>query len=123
VLEREGYWMPRGAQKSQSEYAPIRASTQSFRPMLTQYKCTLFTKSPDKNWLFTLHQDLSIPVAERVGSSRCTGWSEKEGDLFVQPPITVLEQLVAIRLHLDDCDEQNGALRGVPGSHRTDQPK
>lgn len=45
-------------------------------------------------------------------------WSYKEGRLFAQPPVTVLEELVAIRLHLDDCDERNGALRVVPGSHR-----
>ena len=81
-------------------------------------QCTLFNKSKEANWLVPLHQDLSIPVAERVDSEQCSGWSEKEGELFVQPPVCVLEQLLAIRLHLDDCDEQNGALRVVPGSHR-----
>jgi len=81
-------------------------------------QCTLFSKSMEANWLVPLHQDLSIPVAERVNSEECSGWSEKEGELFVQPPVCVLEQLLAIRLHLDDCDEQNGALRVVPGSHR-----
>ena len=81
-------------------------------------QCTLFSKSKEANWLVPLHQDLSIPVAERVNSEECSGWSEKEGELFVQPPVCVLEQLLAIRLHLDDCDEQNGALRVVPGSHR-----
>jgi ectoine hydroxylase-related dioxygenase (phytanoyl-CoA dioxygenase family) len=65
-----------------------------------------------------LHRDLSIPVSEPIDSVRCTGWSEKDGSLFVQPPTSVLEELVAIRVHLDDCDERNGALRVVPGSHR-----
>jgi hypothetical protein len=32
-------------------------------------QCTLFEKSPRKNWLVSLHQDLSIPVRERVSSS------------------------------------------------------
>jgi ectoine hydroxylase-related dioxygenase (phytanoyl-CoA dioxygenase family) len=81
-------------------------------------QCTLFEKALDKNWLVALHQDLSIPVAERIDSALCTGWSAKEGDLFVQPPISVLEDLVAVRVHLDACDERNGALRVVPGSHR-----
>jgi ectoine hydroxylase-related dioxygenase (phytanoyl-CoA dioxygenase family) len=81
-------------------------------------QCTLFVKSTTQNWLVALHQDLSIPVAERVPSTRCSGWSEKEGDLFVQPPVAVLEQLLAVRLHLDDCNDRNGALRVVPGSHR-----
>ncbi len=26
--------------------------------------------------------------------------------------------MVALRLHLDDCDESNGALQVIPGSHR-----
>jgi ectoine hydroxylase-related dioxygenase (phytanoyl-CoA dioxygenase family) len=78
----------------------------------------LFKKSPAKNWLVSLHQDLSIPVAERVSSAHCTGWSEKEGEVFVQPPVAVLKEVLAVRVHLDDCDERNGALRVVPGSHR-----
>ena len=81
-------------------------------------QCTLFEKRLDKNWLVALHQDLSIPVAERIDNDRCTGWSVKEGALFVQPPPAVLEELVIVRMHLDDCDERNGALRVVPGSHR-----
>jgi energy-coupling factor transporter ATP-binding protein EcfA2 len=81
-------------------------------------QCTLFAKTSESNWLVSLHQDLSIPVAERVESPGCSGWCQKQGDTFVQPPISVLESLVAVRLHLDDCDERNGALRVVPGSHR-----
>jgi ectoine hydroxylase-related dioxygenase (phytanoyl-CoA dioxygenase family) len=81
-------------------------------------QCTLFAKSIQSNWLVSLHQDLSIPVAERVESPGCQGWSEKEGELFVQPPVSVLDTVLALRLHLDDCNERNGALRVVPGSHR-----
>jgi len=80
-------------------------------------QCTLFDKSPEKNWLVALHQDLSIAVKRRVESLECTGWSEKEGQLYVQPPISVLEQLVAVRIHLDDCSAESGALRVVPRSH------
>src|SRR5207245_7525800 len=29
-------------------------------------QCTLCDKSPDKNWLVALHQDLSMPVLERI---------------------------------------------------------
>jgi hypothetical protein len=81
-------------------------------------QCTLFAKSPTRNWLVALHQDLSIPVAERIEAVECSGWSEKAGEIFVQPPAAVLEHMMAVRLHLDDCDERNGALRVVPGSHR-----
>jgi hypothetical protein len=80
-------------------------------------QCTLFDKSPTKNWLVALHQDLSLPVKSRVDSPECSGWSEKEGQLYVQPPISVLEQLVAVRIHIDDCPAESGALRVVPHSH------
>ena len=58
-------------------------------------QCTLFAKTPAKNWLVALHQDLTIPVARRIESSACTAWSEKQGEVFVQPPLSVLEELVA----------------------------
>jgi hypothetical protein len=80
-------------------------------------QCTLFDKSPTKNWLVSLHQDLSIPVRDRVDGPECSGWSEKEGQLYVQPPVSVLERLVAVRVHIDDCPAEGGALRVVPHSH------
>jgi hypothetical protein len=80
-------------------------------------QCTLFEKTVDKNWLVPLHQDLSIPVRERCDNIHLSGWSHKEGILYVQPPIEVLKNLVAIRVHIDDCNSDNGALRVVPGSH------
>ncbi|HEY2527222.1 MAG TPA: phytanoyl-CoA dioxygenase family protein [Xanthobacteraceae bacterium] len=80
-------------------------------------QCTLFDKSPAKNWLVSLHQDLSFPVVSRVDDSGLSGWSEKEGQLYVQPPVSVVAQLVAVRVHIDDCTSESGALRLVPGSH------
>lgn len=81
-------------------------------------QCTYFEKSAEQNWLAALHQDLSIPVRERIHDEGCTGWSKKEGVIFVQPPIVALEKLVAVRVHLDDSLTSNGPLRVVPGSHR-----
>lgn len=80
-------------------------------------QCTLFEKSPVQNWLVPLHQDYSIPVASRVNDPSLHGWSRKEGTLFVQPPAAVLEELVAVRIQLDDCNDGEGALRVVAGSH------
>jgi ectoine hydroxylase-related dioxygenase (phytanoyl-CoA dioxygenase family) len=80
-------------------------------------QCNYFEKSAERNWLVAIHQDLSIPVAARVAEPSLRGWSEKEGALFVQAPVALLEQLVALRLHLDDCTLDDGPLRVVPGSH------
>ena len=86
-------------------------------PGYVAVQCTLFEKSPARNWLVPLHQDLSIPVAERLDEAGWTGWSRKEDAWFVQAPAAVLAELVALRLHLDDCGPDDGPLRVVPGSH------
>jgi hypothetical protein len=80
-------------------------------------QCTYFEKSISRNWLVAVHQDLSIPVAERVEDPSLSGWSEKEGSLYVQPPVELLRQLIAVRLHVDACGANDGPLRLVPGSH------
>ena len=35
----------------------------------------------------------------------------------MQPPVNILENNFTIRIHLDDTDERNGALRIIPFSH------
>jgi ectoine hydroxylase-related dioxygenase (phytanoyl-CoA dioxygenase family) len=79
--------------------------------------CTFFAKSSETNWSVAFHRDLSVPVKARVDAKDCKGWSMKEGVLYVQPPMDVLEELVAVRIHLDDCGSQSGPLRVIPGSH------
>jgi len=80
-------------------------------------QCTLFSKSDASTWSVTPHQDLSIPVHERCDLAGWSGWSRKEGVWFVQPPVTVLEQMVAVRLQLDDNASDTGPLEVVPGTH------
>ncbi|MBW8755682.1 MAG: phytanoyl-CoA dioxygenase family protein [Sphingomonadales bacterium] len=80
-------------------------------------QCSVFEKSAARNWLVAVHQDLSIPVAARVDHPALSGWSEKEGALFVQPPDGVLAQLLAVRIHIDACSLADGPLKVVPGSH------
>lgn len=80
-------------------------------------QCTLFEKSASRNWLVPLHQDVHIPVRERIDHPSLSGWSEKEGSLYVQPTVEVLESLLAVRVHIDECGPIHGPLRVVPGSH------
>jgi hypothetical protein len=100
--------------------AHLRASTRFaglVPPGHVAVQCTYFSKSASHNWLVPIHQDLSIPVAARVSEPVLRGWSEKEGELFVQPPAAFLERLVAVRVHLDACGEADGPLQVVPRSH------
>ena len=77
-----------------------------------------FDKSPEANWLVPWHQDLTLALRSRVEVSGFGPWSVKDGIPHVQPPVELLEQMLTVRLHLDDADETNGALRVLPGTHR-----
>lgn len=77
-----------------------------------------FDKNPDANWKVAWHQDLTIAVREQREVAGFGPWSVKAGVPHVQPPVAVLERMITLRLHLDDCDAANGALRVLPGSHR-----
>ncbi len=60
---------------------------------------------------------MTIAVNQKVEAAGYGPWSVKAGILHVQPPASVLERMVSVRLHLDDCPEENGALRVIAGSH------
>ena len=77
----------------------------------------LFDKTAEANWSVPWHQDLSIAVKAKAEMPGYSGWSVKDGVHHVQPPPRVMESMVTCRIHLDDADESNGALRVVPGSH------
>lgn len=81
-------------------------------------RALLFDKTPETNWKVSWHQDLSIAVTDRAEIPGFSGWSLKEGVWHVQPPFEVLERMLTVRLHLDDCGTGQGPLRVLPGSHR-----
>lgn len=79
---------------------------------------TLFDKIPEANWKLGWHQDSVITVRERHEVDGFRLWSQKAGVWHVEPPIPVLENVLTLRVHLDDCHRENGPLRVLPGSHR-----
>lgn len=86
-------------------------------PACFAVRTILFDKTPGANWKVAWHQDLTIAVRARREVAGYGPWSEKEGVPHVQPPAAVLERMVTVRLHLDDCGEENGPVRVIPGSH------
>jgi hypothetical protein len=77
-----------------------------------------FNKNPRANWKVVWHQDCVIAVRERVDVEGWGPWSIKAGVTHVRPAAQILDRMVAIRIHLDDCGHDNGPLRVIPGSHR-----
>ncbi|MBI2826219.1 MAG: phytanoyl-CoA dioxygenase family protein [Planctomycetia bacterium] len=82
-------------------------------------RATFFDKVPDANWSLFWHQDNVIAVKRRIDVAGYVGWSQKAGVWQVQPPADVLANMVAVRVHLDDCNADSGPLRVLPGSHRS----
>ena len=79
----------------------------------------LFDKSEGANWGIFWHQDLSIAVRARADVGGFGPWSVKAGVPHVQPPPEIMSAMLTVRLHLDPCRTENGALRVLPGSHRS----
>lgn len=77
-----------------------------------------FDKNPATNWKVAWHQDLMFPFAKKVRTPGYELPAIKDGIDYARPPQEVLEDLLAVRLHLDDCDSTNGPLRIMSGSHR-----
>lgn len=76
-----------------------------------------FDKNSDTNWKVPWHQDLMFPFKKRVTTEGFEVPSVKQGIDYARPPVSILERLLAVRLHLDDCGSENGPLRVSPGTH------
>lgn len=80
-------------------------------------KSIYFDKPEESNWFVAYHQDLTISVDKKLSLSGFGPWTVKQNQYAVQPPLEILKRNFTIRIHLDDTDKHNGALKVVPGSH------
>ena len=80
-------------------------------------KSIYFDKPETSNWYVSYHQDLTISVDKKLELENFGPWTVKQNQFAVQPPIDILENNFTIRIHLDDTDENNGALKVIQKSH------
>jgi ectoine hydroxylase-related dioxygenase (phytanoyl-CoA dioxygenase family) len=81
------------------------------------FRATLFNKSFATNWLVVWHQDTALPMRERRDAKGWGPWSVKEGVICAHAPAYALELVLAMRVHLDHSNEENGSLRVLPQTH------
>lgn len=81
-------------------------------------KGVYFDKTSEANWLVPWHQDVTITVKERRDVPGFEMRPVKEGFVHAIPPVEVSEQILAMRIHLDNAGPEHGALRVISGSHR-----
>ncbi|MEG0928181.1 phytanoyl-CoA dioxygenase family protein [Chryseobacterium sp.] len=94
-----------------------RIITEIFGEKYFVVKSIYFDKPETSNWYVAYHQDLTISVDKKLELPNFGPWTTKQNQFAVQPPLNILENIYTIRIHLDDTDENNGALKVVPKSH------
>ena len=93
----------------------VRSISQSCNTLI---KSIYFDKPPSANWIVNWHQDLTINVTGHRDVEGYINWRELPDRTVVQPNRTLLENIFTVRIHLDDCTSENGALRVIEKSHK-----
>ena len=100
-----------------ANHAQILSLARSILGNAIPFRATLFDKSSRSNWLVSWHQDRVLPMRERREVAGWGPWSVKAGVICASAPASVLANILAIRIHLDDSTLDNGPLRVLPGTH------
>lgn len=74
-------------------------------------------KHLEANWGVPGHQDVIVPIPPQVDRAVVRNYRRREDLAYGEPEESVLEELVALRIHFDDADSEHGALEVVCGSH------
>lgn len=77
-----------------------------------------FDKHPDANWAVPAHQDVVVPVPQPADASTVRRLRSRNGMTHGEPPESVLDELLAVRVHFDLADENTGPLCVAAGTHR-----
>ena len=86
-----------------------------------EFRCissTYYNKPPASKWALDFHQDTRINLTQKIAGDNVLLWTKQKEFYRGQPSAAVLEQIFAIRLHLDSADAENGALQIIPNSHQ-----
>jgi ectoine hydroxylase-related dioxygenase (phytanoyl-CoA dioxygenase family) len=79
-----------------------------------------FDKPSDRSWNLPFHKDLTIAVKDNsLPTSVFSKPTHKAGVDHVEASESLLENMLTLRIHLDNVTESNGPLEVIPGSHLT----
>ncbi|SMR72941.1 Phytanoyl-CoA dioxygenase (PhyH) [Aliiroseovarius halocynthiae] len=97
--------------------AHLQALINEVDPKARPVRAVSFNKSEHANWGVPWHQDRVICVDQKHDVPGFTNWTEKAGIVHCEPPAELLQQMLFVRVHLDDTDERNGAMQTAVGTH------
>ena len=79
-----------------------------------------FDKPSDRSWVLPFHKDLTIAVEDNSHpSDHFSKPTRKSGVDHVEASEAILENMLTLRIHLDEVTEANGPLQVIPGSHQS----
>lgn len=78
-----------------------------------------FDKPPAQTWALPWHKDLLIAVDSLREAPGYSIPRPRAGVLHTEPPLEVLENMLTLRIHLDEITEENGPLQVATGTHLT----
>lgn len=87
-------------------------------PNTKAIRAVFFNKTLGNNWSTPWHQDRTIPVKSKHVLNEYETWSIKDGVHHVEPPISLLENMITLKIHIDPCPVGAGPIRVAEGSHR-----
>ncbi len=77
-----------------------------------------FDKPSDRSWSLPFHKDMTIAVkTNQLRSNEFSKPTNKAGVDHVEAPTWLLQQMLTLRLHLDDVTASNGPLQVIPRTH------
>ena len=96
-------------------YTLLRAIRQ-LDPDVVPVRTVSFNKSQRANWGVPWHQDRVIAVNDKVETEGYRNWTKKSGTWHCEPPLSVLENMLFVRVHLDDtaCVETRNVTNRAP---------
>lgn len=104
--------------KTLKGFSELQAKIDALLPKAKIVRAVVFDKNIGANWGVPWHQDRVIAVKEKHEIPGYGLWTKKSGVWHVEPPVDILQDMVFIRVHFDDADENNGCLELVLGSHK-----
>ncbi len=88
-----------------------------FTRTLHPVRVSFFDKTSKVNWAAPWHQDRTIAVQERANLPGYSGWNYRGGIVYVEPPTSLLQNMLTLRLLLDDCDHESGPIEVACSTH------
>ncbi|QEG23052.1 Phytanoyl-CoA dioxygenase (PhyH) [Mariniblastus fucicola] len=77
-----------------------------------------FDKPSDRSWNLPFHKDLTIAVQDNsLPTNHFSKPTHKAGVDHVEASEAILQNMLTLRIHLDEVTESNGPLEVIPGSH------